>query len=89
VNTGEIDAPEKRWYFDRCPVHRQLQHRGWRCLGDYIAIEGKYDDNPTEMGWGLLRIALVRTLIAAQSTGSFSTEGGAVLKTGYMAMVHL
>jgi hypothetical protein len=59
VNTGEIYTPGKRWYFDRYPVHRQLQHRGWRYLRDYIAIEGKYDDNPTEMGWGLLRIALV------------------------------
>jgi hypothetical protein len=53
VNIGETGTPGKRWYFDRCPVHRQLQHRGWRCLRDYIAIEVKYNDNPTEMGWGL------------------------------------
>jgi hypothetical protein len=35
----------------RLSVHRQLQHRGWRCLQDCAMIEVKCDDFPAEMGW--------------------------------------
>jgi hypothetical protein len=49
-------------------------------------IEVNYDDLTVETGWTLRECA--GTLIANQSTGSFDTEGGAVLTTAYLT-VHL
>ena len=45
-------------------------------------IEVKYDDILAETGWSLRDSA--GTLVADQSRGCFSTEGGAVSKTAYI-----
>lgn len=46
-------------------------------------IEVKYDDLPAETGWALRESAAA--LIACHSSGSFSTEGDAVVCTTYVA----
>jgi hypothetical protein len=46
----------------------------------YFAIKGKYDDNPAEMGWGLLGIALVLWSLPSPPAAS-----APVSKTAYMA----
>jgi trypsin len=48
-----------------------------------VVIEVKYDDFPEETGWTLRDSA--GTLIAGESTGSFSTESGTVSKTASVA----
>jgi trypsin len=48
-----------------------------------VVIEVKYDNYPSETGWTLRDSA--GTLIAGQSTGSFSTGSGTVSKTAFVA----
>jgi len=48
-----------------------------------VVIEVKYDNYPAETGWTLRDSA--GTLIAGQSTGSFSTQSGTVSKTAFVA----
>ena len=48
-----------------------------------VVIEVKYDNYPAETGWTLRDSD--GTLIAGQSTGSFSTESGTVSKTAFVA----
>jgi hypothetical protein len=48
-----------------------------------VVIEVTYDDFPLETGWSLMDSA--GTVIASQPTGSFTTEGGTVSRTSFVA----
>jgi hypothetical protein len=47
-----------RWYFSRWLVHWQVQHRGWRCLQDCVALVRKSVANSqpdSAPGWRCLQ----------------------------------